>query len=461
MHAKNYERWICEACGFIYDEAQGDPDSGIAPGTRYKDIPEAWECPVCGMRKSDLRLLTDSLTNDLRKTEDIKTAELRECRGGAEYIVIVGAGFAGWSVADYLRRIGSTASVLLISSCRGDLYSKPSLSEALADGKTAPDLIYEDAFTRAQRLNIQIRTDTPVIKLDPTRKRLITPKGAIAYGKLILALGANQRKLSLRGNAAHNIIAVNDLADYMKLRQKLDSGPKRVTILGSGLIGCEFAEDFSSAGHAITMVDPNHWPLSQLLPEEMAVDLQKKLNNKGIVFHFGTTLTTMEYAAGCYRAVLQNGGTFETDIVVTAAGLIPNTGLAERAGLKIDEGISVDLQMLSSISDIYAIGDCASVEGTVYSYIESIKHQAKIIAENMAGQCSFFSKRPIFIKIKTPSLPLAICQIRKTEAKAWTVVEKQEHGCRMELKDEHGELAAFAIAGVDKTAYSELYKYCM
>ncbi|WP_163096810.1 FAD-dependent oxidoreductase [Acidithiobacillus ferrianus] len=461
MHSKNYERWICEACGFIYDEAQGDPDSGLAPGTCYADIPEGWECPLCGMRKSDLRLLTDSPAGDLRKTEHIKTPDRCECRGGAEYIVIVGAGFAGWSVAEALRRIGSSAPVLLISSCRGDFYSKPSLSGALADGKTAQDLIYEDAFSRAQRLNIQIRTDTPVIQLDPSRKRLITSHGSIAYGKLVLALGAHQRELALRGNAAHNVHAVNDLADYMKLRQKLDSGPKLVTILGSGLIGCEFADDISGAGHAVTMVDPNHWPLSRLLPEEMAIDLQKQLNDKGIVFHLGTILTTLEYSAGRYRAVLQNGVTFETDIVVIAAGLIPNTGLAERTGLKVDKGISVDLQMQSSISDIYALGDCASVEGTVYSYIEPIKHQAETIAENLTGQRSLFSKKPTIIKVKTPTFPLAACQIRKTETRAWTVVERQEHGCRMELTDEHGELAAVAISGFEKLAARELYKYCM
>lgn len=459
MSNKSYERWVCEACGFVYDEAQGDLDSGLAPGTRYAEIPEGWECPLCGMRKSDLRLLISSPVGDLRQSEKIKTPDRRKCRGGDEYIVIVGAGFAGWSVAEELRRIGFSAPVLLISSCRGDFYSKPSLSEALAIGKTTQDLICEDAFSRAQRMNIQIRTDTPVIQLDPSRKSLITSQGTIAYGKLVLALGAHQRELPLRGNAAHNVHAVNDLADYMKLRQNLDSGPKLVTILGAGLIGCEFADDISSAGHAVTMVDPNHWPLSRLFPREMAIDLQKRMNDKGIIFHLGTTLTTLEHSAGRYRAALQNGVTFETDMVVTAAGLIPNTGLAERGGLKVDKGISVDLQMQSSITDIYAIGDCASVDGTVYSYIESIKKQAKIITENITGQRSFFTKEPTIIKVKTPTFPLVACHIRKTKAKTWTFVKKQEHGCIMELTDEHGELAAFVISGAMKSAARGLYKY--
>lgn len=459
MHIKNYERWICEACGFIYDEAQGDPDSGLAPGTRFADIPECWECPICGMRKSDLRLLKKSPPGDLQQNEHIKKTDQNECHGGPEYIVIIGAGFAGWSVAENLRRLGSSAPVLLISSCRGDFYSKPSLSGALARGKTVQDLIYEDAISRAQRLDIEIFTDTPVIQLDLSRKILVTSRGSIAYGKLVLALGAHQRELAIDGNAAHTVHAVNDLSDYRRLRQKLDSGPKLVTILGSGLIGCEFADDISAAGHAVSIVDPNHWPLYRLLPEAIGIDLQKRLNEKGVVFHFETILKTLDYSSNRYQAILENGLTFETDIVVTAAGLVPNTGLAERAGLKIEKGISVDLQLQSSVRDIYALGDCASVKGTIYSYIEPIKHQAEVIARNLTGQCTIFSMKPTIIKVKTPTLPLAICQIKKTETRVWSVVRRQKQGCRMDLTDEHGELAAFAISGFDKVTARELSNY--
>ena len=60
MSDASYLRWICDACGYIYDEAKGDPDSGLAPGTRYQDIPDDWQCPLCGMMKSDLRLLPEA-----------------------------------------------------------------------------------------------------------------------------------------------------------------------------------------------------------------------------------------------------------------------------------------------------------------------------------------------------------------------------------------------------------------
>lgn len=95
MNFKNYERWICEACGFIYDEAQGDPDSGLAPGTRFADIPEGWECPICGMRKSDLRLLKKSPPGDLQKTKHIKKLSRMNAMEGLNILLLLVQGLRG------------------------------------------------------------------------------------------------------------------------------------------------------------------------------------------------------------------------------------------------------------------------------------------------------------------------------------------------------------------------------
>ena len=78
MTGDGYQRWICDACGYIYDEAKGDIDSGLAPGTRFADIPDGWECPLCGMRKSDLRLLPEA------------PAEVFEPVGGPRRVALVG-----------------------------------------------------------------------------------------------------------------------------------------------------------------------------------------------------------------------------------------------------------------------------------------------------------------------------------------------------------------------------------
>ena len=93
METEDFRRWVCDACGYIYDEAKGDPDSGLAPGTRYEQIPEDWQCPLCGLRKSDLRPLPEMAPAAPRASAarfGKKTAA--KSKGGEDYLVIIGAG---------------------------------------------------------------------------------------------------------------------------------------------------------------------------------------------------------------------------------------------------------------------------------------------------------------------------------------------------------------------------------
>ena len=131
-------------------------------------------------------------------------------------------------------------------------------------------MLYEviTAAGRAAALDLAVRTETRVIQIDPDKTRRTTAKGGIQYGKLILALGAHQRELPVDGDAAGEILRVNDLAAYKKLRQRLEQGVSHVTLLGAGLIGCEFAEDLSTAGYRVSVIDPADHPLATLLPAD-------------------------------------------------------------------------------------------------------------------------------------------------------------------------------------------------
>lgn len=407
MSAQEYQRYICDACGFIYDEAEGDPDSGLAPGTRYEDIPDDWQCPLCGLSKADLRLLPD-MPATTRSKVAIASQGTGKSRGGDDYVVIVGAGIAGWSVAEVIRQQAPDIPLLLISACEGLSYPKPALSTALASGKSIEDLIEQDAISKAAGLGIEVRTETRVLKIDTKKKRLTTVKGGIQYGKLILALGAHQRELPITGDAADTIMCVNDLMTYRKLRQRLEQGVRHVTILGAGLIGCEFSEDLTTGGYQVTVVDPAAYPLTNLLPEETAQELHHRLQEKGVCWHFGTTLDSMEHSDKRIRMILNNGDAFETDLVLSAAGLVANTHLAEKAGLDVNRGICTNLLMQTSGSDIYAIGDCAEVEGQIFSYIEPIRRQAETIAADICGVMKPFKAKPPLVRVKTPSFPLTI-----------------------------------------------------
>ena len=451
-----YKRWICEACGFIYDEAKGDPDSGLAPGTRYADIPDDWFCPLCGMTKSELRPLPAPVPQVTRERKPATSAKPSRSKGGSDYVVIVGAGVAGWSVAEAIRRRDPERPVLLVSACKGLVYPKPAISMALAQGRSADDLIDKDAATYAAELNIEAQPNTRVLKIDNARKRLVTAKGAISYGKLVLALGAHQRELPIEGDAADTVMRVNDIASYKHLQQALTDGARHVTILGAGLIGCEFANDLSRAGYAVTVIDPAAIPLAGLLPEPMSTGLQQRLSHEGVDWHLGTTLSTLEHDNGRLKATLADGSSLETDIMLSAAGLVPNTAPARKCGLNVDIGIAVDNDMRTSDDNIYALGDCASVDGHVFAFVEPIRRQAEAIAADLAGDHERFMPLPPLVRIKTPSMPMSVSRLRDAnDGMTWRKVSDDDKGCHFEMMD-GDRLIGFALS--DKLA-SDPRKY--
>lgn len=446
MSGEIYQRWICDACGYIYDEAKGDADSGLMPGTRFQDIPDDWMCPLCGLRKADLRLLPEALPVAQTASPIRRSArQTGKCRGGDDYVVIVGAGIAGWSVAEVLRRDAPELPVLLVSACPGASYPKPALSTALAHHKSADDLIQEDAATKAAQLGIDIRTETRVLKVDTEKRRLSTSKGGIDYGYLILALGGSQRDLPIQGDAVDQVLKVNDLTSYRRLRRRLESGAKRVTILGAGLIGCEFAEDLSGAGYLVDVVDPATRPLASMLPDEISQSLRQRLADNGVVWHLGTILDQLDNSGQGMRATLSSGEAYETDLVISAAGLQPQTALAEKIGLKIDGGIWTDHDMRTSNEHIFAIGDCAAVGGRVYSYIEPIQRQAKAVTGAIMNAKAPFEEIPPLVRVKTPSFPLSICPPADRSGTICTRLHAGDDGCRVDYL-QGDDLVGFVLA---------------
>jgi rubredoxin---NAD+ reductase len=455
MSMSDYQRYVCDACGYIYDEAVGDPDSGLAAGTRFQDIPDDWQCPLCGLTKSDLRLLPE-MPVQTTVSKNIQSAPTGFSRGSEDAIVIIGAGIGGWSVAEAVRKLDQQTPVLLVSACPGIIYPKPALSTALAKGKSVEDLSDMDALSKAVALGIDVRTETRVIKIDSSKKRITTSKGGIQYGHLILALGAHQREIKIEGDAADSVVSVNDLLAYKKLRKRLDEGVRHVTILGAGLIGCEFAEDLSSAGYKVSVIDPSGHALSSLIPNDVSQHLISRLQQKGVDWHLGTTLDLVEHNAERLRAILSDGYTLETDLVLSAAGLQANTQLAEKAGLNVNHGIVTDHQMRTSVADIFAIGDCAEVDGQIYAYIEPIRRQAEAIAAQLQGnnQQSFVSLSPL-VRVKTPSYPLTVCLPNMAD---------QMNIQRRDINEQHIEffsgdkLVGFILAGNDTSSATQMYQ---
>jgi rubredoxin-NAD+ reductase len=117
-----WRQYLCRACGLVYDEALGDPDSGLAPGTRFEDIPDDWVCPLCGVMKADFEPYDGAAPSGAEHALPAAPSSPRRTGTG---VVIVGAGIAGWSAAEALRALDDDVPITLVTACGGDRYHKP------------------------------------------------------------------------------------------------------------------------------------------------------------------------------------------------------------------------------------------------------------------------------------------------------------------------------------------------
>ena len=369
---------------------------------------------------------------------------MSEHPGGNEPVVIVGAGLAGYTTARELRKHDRARPLVIVTADDGAFYSKPMLSNALAQHKAPADLALKDAGAMAAELDAEILTRTRVAAIDPAARTVTTDGGrTLAYGDLVLATGAVPIHVPLEGDAAGAVISVNHLDDYARFREALPGGGT-VLIMGPGLIGCEFANDLAAAGHPVHVVGPAPHPLDRLLPGPAVRRLQRALAELGVVWHLGTTVATLDRAGGRLRATLANDESVTADVVLSAVGLAPDTRLAEAAGLAVNRGIAVDRYLRSSDPHVFALGDCAEVEGLVLPFVMPLMACARALGATLAGTPTAVRYPPMPVTVKTPVCPVVVCPPVPPVEGTWEV-DEDDDGVRGLYRDGHGHLRGFAL----------------
>lgn len=375
-------------------------------------------------------------------------------------IVVLGSGLAGYTLVRELRKLDREVAITLVSRDSGDYYSKPMLSNALAQGKTAASLVITVAAEMAKQLNFTLLQHTEVQGIDRERKQLHTSAGVVEYGRLVLALGADPIRLPLQGDASDAVVSVNDLADYAKFRAAIESttrGIKQIAIIGAGLIGCEFANDLAAAGYAVTVIDPTAYPLSGLMPEQAGQQLLAPLAELGVTWRFGVAVKAVnEYLLG-YALTLTDDSILHADLVLSAVGLRSRIELARNAGLTVNRGIVVDGQLRSSDADIYALGDCAEIEGRLLPYVLPIMHAARALARVLAGEDMRVEFPAMPVVVKTPAHPVAVVPVARDALGAWQVIANGQ-GIKLGFVDTQNQLRGFALTGVYAAERSEMAK---
>jgi rubredoxin---NAD+ reductase len=425
--------FICRACGLIYDEAKGDEDSGLAPGTRFADIPDDWACPLCGVTKADFEPYT--LEEVARIDRSVVTAKSGARPTGGQHAsrhnagtVIVGAGRAGWQMAQALRAQDASMPITMVTACNGDVYDKPLLSVAMARGIAVDKLAREGGPDAARRLGVKLLAHTHAVHINSASRQLRTSRGTLRYQNLVLAHGAQARDLPQCPPGL--CWRINHLQAYIRFRHALASAdaPQSVAIIGAGLIGSELANDLALAGHKVTLIDVAARPLAACVLEEQSRQLLQAWAGLPIEFVGGVQVATVTRVdqsktvpvideddgaqPGRHNALkqitTQCGRVFAVNHIVLAAGLQTPGRLARSAGLAWNNGIDVQPGTLSTrIDGIHALGDCVAINGRASRYIEPIGRQVRTLAASILGLPAVpYEETRMPLRVKTSSFSL-------------------------------------------------------
>jgi rubredoxin-NAD+ reductase len=360
-------------------------------------------------------------------------------------IVIIGSGLAGYSLAREFRKLNKEQNLLIITQDDGTSYSKPMLSTGFTKNKTAKDLEMADPVKMSEQLNISIRTKSSVSEINPQNKTLCVDNEHIAYSKLVIATGATVNRLSFPGSDLERVVSINDLDDYRKFRE-LANGKKRILIMGAGLIGCEYANDLLNGGYEVEIVDPSTAVLGQLIPQETAQCVAKGLSEAGAKLLFGCFVESVSASNDELSVTLSNGEVHTADVVISAIGLRPNLTLATQAGLATNLGIKCDRYLASSEKDIYAIGDCAEIDGHVLLYVLPLMSGARALAQTLNDKPTPVHYGVMPVAIKTPACPVIVSPPPKDAFGQWEV-ESEGLNSKALFYSTDKALLGFALSG--------------
>ena len=372
-------------------------------------------------------------------------------------VVIVGAGLAGYNLARELRKANADLPIVVVSQDGAGFYSKPMLSNALASGKTAATLVMKSAEKIAEELRARVLPRTRVTQLDAHAQSLTLDSGEVLrYRDLVLAVGADPVRLPLEGDGADAVLSVNDLDDFARFAQALETGAagqpaQRVVILGGGLIGCEFANDLLARGVQPTVVDVADRVLARLLPAEASDRLQAQLQAAGTQFKLGAGVLAVRRVDRGLSVDLADGSTLTADLVVSAVGLKPRTELAAMAGAALGRGVQVNRLLSTSVPHVHALGDCAEVEGQWLPYVMPLMQQARALAATLAGTPTPVSYPVMPVVVKTPAWPTVVCPPPADAVGQWEVTASDEaleaRFVSASSAEQVGSLLGFALQG--------------
>lgn len=311
--------------------------------------------------------------------------------------LIIGGGMTADAAIRGIRELDEKGTVGLISAEEQLPYNRPPLSKGLWKGEQLSDIWRgTDQFEVASHLG---RT---AVLLDPLAKLVIDNEGdSYGYDQLLLATGGTPRRLHTDGD--EGIIYFRKLTDYQRLREQTIES-RRVAVIGGGYIGAEVAAALTMNGHQVHMVFPESTLLARLLPSDLGQHMNDYYQSKGVRLHPESSVAQVMQESGGYRITLadEEADSLEVDLVVAGLGLLPNTDLAEAAGLGVNNGISVNHLLRTTNDHIFAAGDVANIYVPVLDRYLRFEHEdnantmGRHAGRAMAGLLEPYQHLPLF-----------------------------------------------------------------
>jgi len=317
-------------------------------------------------------------------------------------IVIAGAGHGAGQVVATLKQKKFAGEIILIGDEAHLPYQRPPLSKKFLSGDLDAERLHFKPASFYDDPQVDVHLNTSIESIDRAGKKAIASDGVkFAYDKLVLALGSRVRKIEVPGHDLPGIHYLRSIADVEAIRSDM-SGNKNVVIVGAGYIGLEVAAVCRLQGLDVTVIEMADRVMSRVVSPNVSDYYQLEHTKHGVKLLLSTSLAEFKGKRRVKRAVTVDGQEIPADFAVVGVGILPNSEIAEAAGLDVNNGIVVDDTCCTADPDVYAIGDCTSHPNSIYGRplrLESVHNaleQAKTAASNICGVESHYSQVPWF-----------------------------------------------------------------
>jgi len=316
--------------------------------------------------------------------------------------VIVGASLAGAKAAETLREEGFDGRIVLIGAESLRPYERPPLSKDYLRGETEQEKVHVHSEAYYGEHDIDLRLGREVSRLDTgSREATLDDGETLRYDRLLLATGAEPRRLPIPGADLDGVLYLRTVPDSDRIRERLDRGGSLV-VVGAGWIGAEVAASARQRGMEVTIVEPMSVPLERVLGPEMGAFYRDVHADQGVRLLLGTGVEGFEGGTAVERVRTNDGQTLDCDAVVVGVGVKPRTALAEAAGLAMGDGVLADELLQTSAEGVFAAGDVVSAQHPFYGQRIRVEHWANALeqgpaaARNMLGAGAPYDKLPYF-----------------------------------------------------------------